>query len=200
MRLHFAEILPPDIPRIALVDFYNTCVEESKRVLYAMFREYKRAFEQQDEEGMKRYTLFGVRADTAGELKDESLAHPPDSPDLYGVSPALIWALREGLDNAWREWELPPEWQERAATYCRNVRIVASGGFTAEKLERFRAEGVPVDFYGIGSYFFANCSRCGTTNDYTADVVRIKVHGEWIDLAKVGRRACDNPELLPVDY
>jgi len=26
-------------------------------------------------------------------------------------------------------------------------------------------------------------------------VVRVKVGGEWIDMAKVGRRACENPEL-----
>ncbi len=41
-----------------------------------------------------------------------------------------------------------------------------------------------------------------TNTDFTADVVRIKVNGEWIDMAKVGRRPCDNPDLerVPVDY
>jgi len=34
-----------------------------------------------------------------------------------------------------------------------------------------------------------------TVTDYTADVVRVKVHGKWVDMAKVGRAPCDNPDL-----
>jgi nicotinate phosphoribosyltransferase len=34
-----------------------------------------------------------------------------------------------------------------------------------------------------------------TVTDFTADVVRVKLKGEWVDLAKVGRQACDNPAL-----
>jgi hypothetical protein len=25
--------------------------------------------------------------------------------------------------------------------------------------------------------------------------VRVKIHDEWIDLSKVGRKACENPDL-----
>ncbi len=35
----------------------------------------------------------------------------------------------------------------------------------------------------------------GAGNDFTADVVRAKIHGEWHNMAQVGRRACDNPDL-----
>jgi nicotinate phosphoribosyltransferase len=52
---------------------------------------------------------------------------------------------------------------------------------------------VPVDTYGVGSSLFDNHGP--TVTDYTADVVRVKVHGEWIDMAKVGRKALDNPNL-----
>jgi len=31
--------------------------------------------------------------------------------------------------------------------------------------------------------------------DYTADVVRVKVHDQWVDMAKVGRRPLDNPQM-----
>jgi nicotinate phosphoribosyltransferase len=31
------------------------------------------------------------------------------------------------------------------------------------------------------------------------DVVRVKVGEVWHDVAKVGRRACDNPDLQTVD-
>jgi nicotinate phosphoribosyltransferase len=45
----------------------------------------------------------------------------------------------------------------------------------------------------VGSYLFSNDGP--TVTDFTADVVRIKVHGEWVDMAKFGRRPLDNPEL-----
>jgi len=31
--------------------------------------------------------------------------------------------------------------------------------------------------------------------DFTADVVRVKINGSWVDMAKVGRKACENPEM-----
>jgi nicotinate phosphoribosyltransferase len=45
------------------------------------------------------------------------------------------------------------------------LRIVASGGFNAARIEEFEAAGVPVDAYGVGS------SLIRGENDYTADVV-----------------------------
>ncbi len=69
-----------------------------------------------------------------------------------------------------------------------DVKIVASGGFTAERIERFESAGVPVDAYGVGS------SLIRGQNDYTADVVL--VNGE--PCAKVGRRWMPNPRLSRV--
>jgi nicotinate phosphoribosyltransferase len=56
--------------------------------------------------------------------------------------------------------------------------------------------GVPVVIYAVGSYLFNNNGT--TVTDFTADVVRVKVHGEWVDMAKVGRRPLDNPNLEKV--
>ena len=54
----------------------------------------------------------------------------------------------------------------------------------------FESLGVPVDIYGVGSYLMR-----GENNDFTADIVRVKINGAWHDMAKAGRRAIDNPDL-----
>ena len=58
------------------------------------------------------------------------------------------------------------------------VRIVASGGFTVEKIERFERNGVPIDAYGVGS------SLIRGENDFTADIVLT----DGRPAGKVGRR------------
>jgi nicotinate phosphoribosyltransferase len=68
-----------------------------------------------------------------------------------------------------------------------------SGGFTPEKIRRFERLGVPVDVYAVGSSLFSNCGA--TVTDFTADVVRVKIHGEWIPMAKIGRAAGENSAL-----
>jgi nicotinate phosphoribosyltransferase len=79
------------------------------------------------------------------------------------------------------------------------VKIVVTGGFNPQKIERFEKLGVPADIYGVGSSLFNNSESAGTQTDFTADVVRVRIRGEWVDLAKVGRRAGDNPDLQPVN-
>jgi nicotinate phosphoribosyltransferase len=132
--------------------------------------------------------LWGVRLDTAGALIDRTLideagtetvaaaeaaatAGPDatsnrDSPpaewrDLAGVSPQLAHRVRDALDGAGFD----------------HVRIVASGGFSVERIKAFERAGVPVDAYGVGSALLAG------RVDFTADVVRV----DGRPLAKVGR-------------
>ncbi len=199
LMLNFARILPPEVPRIALVDFHNDCVRTSLEVARAFFLRYRDAVERGDAETAQRYRLYGVRPDTGGELRDLSLQHLPDEPSLYGVSPALIRALRDALDNGWKDWNLPYSWRQEAEHYCRQIKIVATGGFNLNKIRQFEEEGVPVDIYGVGSSFFSNSSAEGTVTDFTADVVRVKIGDRWIHMAKEGRRACDNPNLQKVE-
>jgi nicotinate phosphoribosyltransferase len=66
-----------------------------------------------------------------------------------------------------------------------DVKIIASGGFTVEKIRSFEAAGVPVDGYGVGS------SLIRGENDFTADVVM----SDGKPCAKVGRRLRPNPRL-----
>ncbi|PWG67436.1 nicotinate phosphoribosyltransferase, partial [Enterobacter mori] len=57
----------------------------------------------------------------------------------------------------------------------------------------FERLAVPVDIYAVGSWLFNN--NGATVTDFTADVVRVKVHGRWVDMAKVGRRPLTNPAM-----
>jgi nicotinate phosphoribosyltransferase len=191
--MQFARILPPNIPRIALVDFNNDSVNDSVRVLETMFKKYKELKDAGNEAEAAKYNLYGVRLDTSGTVRDVSVA-PLGDPTLdLGVNPRLVFNVRQGLDSASESWDLPPAWKEVARQYCRNVRIVVSGGFNPDKMRKFEKLGVPVDIYAVGSWLFNNNS--GTVTDFTGDVVRVKVHSEWIDMAKVGRKPLDNPNL-----
>jgi nicotinate phosphoribosyltransferase len=93
--------------------------------------------------------------------------------DPRGVNPELVRLVREALDGAGHE----------------RVRIVASGGFTAERIRYFEREAVPVDAYGVGS------SLIRGENDFTADVVMV----EGKPCAKVGREYLPNPRMEPVE-
>ncbi len=193
--LAFAATQPPEVPRIALVDFNNDCIRDSLKVMEAMFARYRELTDAGDESEARRYKLFGVRPDTSGNMRDVSV-EPLGDPKLdLGVNPRLVFELRRAISGAYARWNLPNSWRERARDWCREVKIVVTGGFTPEKIAHFEALGVPADIYGVGSYLLSSCSQCGTNNDFTADVVRVKVHGQWVDMAKVGRRACDNPQL-----
>jgi nicotinate phosphoribosyltransferase len=116
--------------------------------------------------------LWGVRLDTSERLVDVALADEPHPSLHHGVTPLLARRVRAALDDAGH----------------RHVRIVVSGGFDAEKIARFEAEGTPVDAYGVGS------SLLRGQNDFTADVVRVDGRA----VAKVGREEHPNPRLEPV--
>jgi nicotinate phosphoribosyltransferase len=113
--------------------------------------------------------LWGVRLDTSETMVDVSLQPLMGDFDPRGVNPQLCHLVRRALDREGFE----------------HVKIVASGGFNVEKIERFEREKVPVDAYGVGSAFFQG------TYDYTADVVML----EGRPSAKAGRRYRPNPRL-----
>jgi nicotinate phosphoribosyltransferase len=116
--------------------------------------------------------LWGVRLDTSGQLIDKSLWHEMGDFDPRGVNERLVQKVRDALDRDGFE----------------HVRIVASGGFTAERIDAFESTGVPVDAYGVGS------SLIRGENDFTADVVMT----DGRPSAKIGRgfRPNDRLELV----
>jgi nicotinate phosphoribosyltransferase len=196
--LAFAATRPPSIPRIALVDFNNDSVADSLRTLEAMFAKYRELMDRGDEAEAVKYRLYGVRLDTSGSVRDVSVPPLGDPALDLGVTPRLVFNVRSALDHAWEAWDLPADWCERARDFCRGVKIVVSGGFTPERIQRFEKLGVPADIYAVGSWLFNNSEHASTVTDFTADVVRIKVHDEWMDMVKVGRQRCDNPGLQRV--
>jgi nicotinate phosphoribosyltransferase len=113
--------------------------------------------------------LWGVRLDTSGQLVDRSLWGEMGDFDPRGVNERLVRKVRDALD----------------ADGFERVRIVASGGFTVDKIKAFEAGGVPVDAYGIGS------SLIRGQNDFTADIVMT----DGRPSAKVGRRYRPNERL-----
>jgi nicotinate phosphoribosyltransferase len=113
--------------------------------------------------------LWGVRLDTSETLVDRSLWQELGDFDPGGVNPRLVWKVRDALDGAG----------------FTGVRIVVSGGFTAEKIERFESSGAPVDAYGVGS------SLIRGAYDFTADIVQT----DGRPTAKAGRRYRPNPRL-----
>jgi nicotinate phosphoribosyltransferase len=117
--------------------------------------------------------LWGVRLDTSEDLVDRSLLSELGGFTPTGVNQRLVKKVRAGLDQAG----------------FGEVRIVASGGFTAQRIREFEADGVPVDAYGVGS------SLIRGANDFTADVVRV----DGRPCAKAGRRYTPNPRLERVD-
>jgi nicotinate phosphoribosyltransferase len=116
--------------------------------------------------------LWGVRLDTSDRLADLALQrrHGPGAP--RGVDAELVHLVRDELDGHG----------------FRDVSIVASGGFNAERIRAFEAAQVPVDAYGVGSALIRG------SNDFTADVVLV----DGRPCAKVGREHRPNPRLEPV--
>ena len=196
LMINFARTLPVEVPRIALVDFKNDSVGDSLAVCEAMFREHQSLIDNGQMNSSAKFKLEGVRLDTSGSVRDVSVS-PSENPDEdRGVNARLVWAVREALDSGWQHWAIPDAWRESAQRYCLDVRIVVSGGFGLEKIRRFEADGVPADVYAVGSSFLSNDRT--TRSDYTADVVRIKLNGKWVDVAKAGRKASANPALRKV--
>jgi nicotinate phosphoribosyltransferase len=175
------------------VDFNNDSVRDSIYVLDTLFGKYRELIDAGQEQEAAKYKLYGVRLDTSGSIRDVSVP-PLGEPELdLGVTPRLVFNVRKGLDSAWEHWSLPKAWEAAAKEFCHNVKIVVSGGFNPAKIRKFDHLGVPADIYAVGSYLFNNNGL--TVTDFTADVVRVKVHGKWVDMAKVGRNPCDNPNL-----
>jgi len=113
--------------------------------------------------------LWGVRVDTSESLVDRALWDEMGDFKPTGVNPRLVWKVRDALDGAGFD----------------RVRIVASGGFTIDKIVEFEEHGVPVDAYGVGS------SLIRGSNDVTGDIVMT----DGKPSAKVGRRYRPNDRL-----
>lgn len=156
--LKFANKYGADTNISVLVDYENDCGRTAVQVAEAM----------QDQGHM----LWGVRLDTSESLVDFGLINSMGQFKPTGVNATLVRHVRRQLDNHGFD----------------HVRIIASGGFTADKIESFEKARVPVDAYGVGASLIRGDFA------YTADIVRVNGKPE----AKVGRKLVDNPRVQPV--
>jgi nicotinate phosphoribosyltransferase len=117
--------------------------------------------------------LWGVRLDTSGTMVDRSLWGEMGEFVPTGVNRRLVEKVRQALDDEGFS----------------HVRVIVSGGFTAERIAAFEATEVPVDSYAVGSSLLKGSA------DYTADVVL----REGRPCAKVGRLHRPSTRLQPVD-
>ncbi len=138
--MKFAEFIDPEVKVISLVDFDNDSVNTSLEVANILGKR-----------------LWGVRLDTASNMVDRSIwenimrGRQMAAGKITGVTPELVWNVRKALDQ----------------DGYHHVKIIASGGFNAEKIRVFERNGVPVDVYGVGSALY---DRQYGKFEYTADV------------------------------
>jgi nicotinate phosphoribosyltransferase len=150
----------PDDELMVLVDYNNDVITDSLKVAHAFKDELK-----------------GVRLDTSNNVVDKYFLrneHIMGPFDPRGVNPELIFALRQALDDEGFE----------------HVKIIATGGFTEEKIKRFEKQNVPVDIYGVGRSLLDN--KIGFTGD------SVILNGE--PESKFGRRYRPNPRLEKVHF
>ena len=120
--------------------------------------------------------LNGVRIDTSKALVDHYFDDKDTSGfDPHGVCKELVFALRKALDDEGFNY----------------VRITVSSSFSAEKIEEWVKEKVPVSMYGVGTYFVNN-TTCGFTGDL--------VMRDGKPQAKEGRANYPSTRLQKVNY
>ncbi|MCQ2814792.1 MAG: nicotinate phosphoribosyltransferase [Bacilli bacterium] len=122
------------------------------------------------------HKLNAVRVDTSKSLIDHYFDNKDTTSfDAHGVCKELIFALRKALDDNGFNF----------------VKIIVSSSFTPEKIQEWTRLNVPVDMYGVGTYFVNNMT-CG----FTGDLVMLDGKGE----AKEGRANYNNDKLKVVNY
>lgn len=120
--------------------------------------------------------LNAVRVDTSISLIDHYFDDKDTTGfDPHGVCKELIFALRKNLDD-------------NGFNY---VKIIVSSSFSLEKIKEWKRAGVPVDMYGVGTYFVNN-----TTCGFTGDLVVLDGKGE----AKEGRKEYPSDRLERVVF
>lgn len=120
--------------------------------------------------------LKAVRIDTSLSLIDHYFdGKDTSSFDPHGVCKELVFALRNALDKEG----------------FNHVQIIVSSSFNRNKIAEWVKLKVPVNMYGVGTYFVNN-----TTIGFTGDLVML----DGLDQAKEGRHNIKSDRLQKVSY
>ncbi len=169
--------MPENVKRIILVDWENDVIGTTFKVIKSFYEKHiGKPFilgvtDPSTIIGDGKGKIWGVRFDTSGNLRDVSVV-PRDESSL-GVCPELVWKARQEFDKVG----------------LKDLKIVVSGGFDAEKIALFEKLKVPADVYAVGSKLLRQ------KVDITADVV--EVNGK--PCAKAGRQKFDHSRLKKVE-
>lgn len=163
--IKFDEYVPSSVNRIILVDWDNDVIGTTKRMMREFYehitgKSYSPSADLDSIIGAGKGKIWGVRFDTSASLKDASVT--PINENSLGVCPELVWKARQEFDKMG----------------MKNLKIVVSGGFNAERINLFEKLGVPVDSYGVGSTLLKE------KVDITADIVEV----DGKPCAKIGRQ------------
>ncbi|GAB4309990.1 nicotinate phosphoribosyltransferase [Pseudothermotoga elfii] len=169
----FDKHMPENVNRIILVDWDNDVIGTTLRVVKSFYeKQTGKNFvlgvtDPSPIIGVGKGRIWGVRFDTSGNLRDISVV-PRDESSL-GVCPELVWRARQEFDKVG----------------LKDLKIVVSGGFDADKISLFEKLRVPVDVYAVGSKLLRH------KVDITADIVEV----DGKPCAKVGRIKQDTSRL-----
>jgi nicotinate phosphoribosyltransferase len=199
--LKFDEMIDPNVDRTILVDWDNDVIKTTLEVVLAMYvnRVSKRRnyfdlineckslkkssiilLEHQLRDmahhipeiiGKGKGKIYGVRFDTSGSLVDKTFTFE----SYKGVCAELVKKARITFDELG----------------LKDLKIIVSGGFDNEKIDKFQELKVPVDMFGIGSSIVNKF-----TVDFTADAVTL----DGKDNSKVGRKLMNWDRLTPVTF
>lgn len=180
----------PEVPTISLVDFKNDCATTAVKTAIYLKENWAK--------------LSWIRLDTSGSMVDEWVLFTPWILEKY-FDTTEIQAIRqeykdnkksnnvvdnslftkdttEKLKKAWLTWvcpELVKHVREQLDSNGFNdIKIFVSWWFTAEKIEKFVKEWIPVDGFGVWSSLLA--PKYVTDNwDFTADIVNVNWQPVW---------------------
>lgn len=116
-----------NIAPVALIDFYNDCCEEIKKIANSNLKN----------------KIYAVRIDTSKSLVDKSLQNNinwKNNEKYYGVNEYLVNNVRQKLDNNKME----------------KIKIIVTSNIDLEKIIYFEKINSPIDIYGIGGYLINN--------------------------------------------
>jgi len=169
----FDECISPNVQRMVLVDWDNDCIGTTLDVISRLYQQQTGklfkpwASDPSPVIGPGKGKIWAVRFDTSGSLRDRSVV--PQGKFSLGVCPELVWRARKEFDRLG----------------AKDLKIMVTGGFDAEKIALFEEMDVPADLYGVGSSLLKEKIDC------TADIV--EVAGK--PCAKVGRGKGDLSRL-----
>ena len=147
--VQFAHHRPPEVPRIALVDFHNDCVGDTLEVMRRMFDLYLKEIDAGDAEDEAAVMYCSASAPTpVPPCATSACRRWAIRNSTWASLPRLVYLLRDAIDGAWKSWELPRR-MGRSST-----RMVPPGQNRGQRRLRPGADPPVRETKGAGRYLW----------------------------------------------